>query len=55
MHRVSSVRLSSTGDLQVVSSTEQRGAVVNAQADPDETLATRGLITGVSATPSVRR
>lgn len=50
---VSSVRLSSTGDLQVVSSTEQRGAVVNAQADPDETLATRGLITGVSATPSV--
>ncbi|CAM3917832.1 hypothetical protein [Janibacter anophelis] len=49
----SSLRLSPTGDLQVLSSGEQRGAVVNAQADPDETLAARGLITGVTATPSV--
>lgn len=50
---VSSVGLSSSGDLVVRNSAEQRGAVVNAEADPDETLTSRGLITGVSASPSL--
>lgn len=50
---VSSVSLSSDGHLQLRSSAEQRGAVVNVQADPDEALTTRGLVTGVSASPSL--
>lgn len=49
---VRSVRISSTGNLQASYSKEQAGAVVNVQADPDETLTTRGLVTGASTTGS---
>lgn len=44
----SSVRISSTGKIVLTFAPEQRGAFVNVQADPDETLTTRGLSTGVS-------
>lgn len=49
---VSSVAISSTGRIQVTASSEQRGAVVNVQGDADETLTTRGIGLGVSASSS---
>jgi hypothetical protein len=45
---VKSVGVTSTGRLRVELSDEQRGSVVNAQADPDETLTSRGIILGTS-------
>lgn len=49
---VASARISSTGKIQVTASSEQRGAVVNVQGDPDETLTSRGIALGVSASAS---
>ncbi|WP_435198461.1 hypothetical protein [Janibacter sp. GS2] len=49
---VSSVGISSTGRIRVTASPEQRGAVVNVQGDADETLTTRGIGLGVSASAS---
>lgn len=45
---VKSVGLTSSGRIVVHASQEQRGAVVNVQGDPDETLTTRGIAVGVS-------
>ncbi|MGE9783630.1 hypothetical protein [Janibacter sp. G368] len=43
-----SVRISTTGKIVLTFAPEQRGAFVNVQADPDETLTARGLSTGLS-------
>ena len=44
---VQSVGITSLGKLAVNLSAEQRGSVVNAQADPDETLTARGIVMGI--------
>ncbi len=45
---VRKVGISSAGRLAVTYSDEQRGSVISASADPDETLVRRGITTGVT-------
>lgn len=49
---VRSVGISSLGRVRIRYSDEQRGSTVNVSADPDETLVRRGIITGISSSPT---